>query len=95
MIPLIISYVLNVIDYLFTAHWIRIYGLEIEANPIARWMFEHDIAGVIKIGAIGIIYAIMGYIVYRYPKYTWMTYPLFLFYAGIVIYHIFLTIFVL
>lgn len=92
---LLITYILNVIDYIFTAYWIRIYGLEIEANPIARWLFEHDIAGVIKIGIIGIIYAIMGYIIYRYPKYTWMTYLLFLFYASIVIYHIFLTIFVL
>lgn len=37
---LLITYLLNIIDYLFTAHWVRSYGLEIEANPIGRWMLE-------------------------------------------------------
>jgi hypothetical protein len=94
MIILFITYILNVIDYLFTSYWIHLYGLEVEANPIARWMFEHDIAGFIKIVIAGLIYIVIGYIVHKYPKYKWTTYILFLLYAFIFVYHIIIALFV-
>jgi hypothetical protein len=46
MTYVIISYLLNIIDYLFTAYWVHKFGIEIEieANPIGRWMFENNLS---------------------------------------------------
>ncbi len=92
MKPLIIAYALNVIDYLFTAYWVRTYGIEIEGNPLARWMFSHNIAWAVKILAVGGLLALLGYIFKRYPKYAWVAYIPLTVYAGIVIYHIILAV---
>lgn len=84
---LFITYTLNVIDYVFTAYWIRLYGIEVELNPIFRWMFEHDIAWAVKIFVAGGIYALIGYIIKRYPKYAWTAWIPFAVYAGVTLYH--------
>ena len=44
MTILIITYILNVIDYLETLYLIRHFGTEVEGNPIMRYMFENNLA---------------------------------------------------
>lgn len=93
MVALLIAYVLNVIDYLFTAHWVNLYGAEIEANPFMRWAFERDIAWAVKILAVGGLFALVGYLVKRYRKCAWAGKFLAVAYGLIVLYHIALSIF--
>lgn len=89
---IIIAYILNIIDYLFTAHWVRKYGIKIEANPIGRWMFENNVAWVFKIFIVGGLFALLGYFIFKHPKTAWIAYIPLGVYALLVIYHIFLII---
>lgn len=65
---LITAYALNIIDYIFTAYWVHKFGIEIEANPIGRWMFENNVAWVYKIFIVGGLFALIGYFIHREPK---------------------------
>ena len=92
MICLIIAYTLNVIDYLFTAYWVRLYGIEIEANPIARWLFTHDLAWAVKILAEGVLFVLLGYFITRNPKLAWVAYIPLTVYSALVVYHIIIAV---
>lgn len=92
MIILTISYLLNIIDYLFTLHWVNLYGISIEGNPLGRWMFENNVAWAFKIFAAGGLFAALGYFIKRTPKAIIAAYIPLGVYAAIVIYHIFIAI---
>lgn len=85
---LITAYLLNIIDYIFTAYWVHKFGIEIEANPIGRWMFENNVAWVFKIFIVGGAFAVIGYVIKREPKYAWTAFIPLVVYAAIVVYHI-------
>lgn len=87
MTPLIIAYILNIIDYLFTSHWVNLYGLSAEGNPLGRWMFENGFAGVFKIFIVGGLFVTLGYFINRYPKYKRTGCIPILVYGSIVLYH--------
>lgn len=69
---LAIAYALNLIDYAFTAYWVNRYGLEVEANPVGRWLFAHDAALAVKILAVGALLAVLGLLIHRHPKAAWV-----------------------
>ena len=85
---LIITYILNIIDYIFTSHWINLYGLSSEANPIGRWMFEHNVVWVFKIFVVGFFLALIGVLIKDRPRYAWIPFIPLLVYGVIVLYHI-------
>lgn len=90
---LFIAYALNVLDYALTAYWVRLYGTDIEANPLMRWAFENNIAWAVKIFAVGGLFALVGYLVKRYNKCAWAGKFLAVAYGLIVLYHMALSIF--
>lgn len=92
MIPLVIAYILNIIDYLFTAHWVNKFGIDIETNPLGRWMLENNVAWVFKIFVVGGLYILLLCLVKQHPKVVLVAYILLAVYAVIVIYHIFIAI---
>lgn len=85
---LIIAYLLNIIDYLFTAHWVSLYGISIEGNPLGRWMLENDLVGVFKVSIIGGLFILLGCLFKRYPKYKWIGLIPLVVYGLIILYHI-------
>lgn len=85
---LITAYALNIIDYIFTAYWVHKFGIEIEANPIGRWMFENNVAWVYKIFIVGGLFALIGYFIKREPKVVISAKILLVVYLLIVVYHI-------
>ena len=85
---LITAYLFNIIDYIFTAHWVHKFGIEIEANPIGRWMFENNVSWVYKIFIVGGLFALIGYFIHREPKAAWTAFIPLVGYALIVIHHI-------
>ena len=89
---LFVAYALNIIDYLFTSHWVNLYGINIEGNPLGRWMYENDIAGIVKIFIVGGLLAVMGYFINRYPKYAYTAYIPLVVYGLIDIYHLIILI---
>lgn len=87
---LLIAYILNIIDYLFTAHWVNKFGIDTELNPIGRWMFSHNVAWVFKILIVGGLFAVLGYFIKQYPKYAWTAFIPLVVYGFVVMYHIYL-----
>lgn len=45
----IIIYLLNVYDYIMTTHFIKLYGVHIEMNPIGKWLYDNQFAFIFKI----------------------------------------------
>ena len=88
MVALLIAYALNVIDYLFTAYWVRLYGTEVEGNPLMRWAFENNIAWVVKIFAVGVPFSVIGYFIYKYPRTAWAGKILLVVFALLTMYHL-------
>ena len=74
IVLLIITYIFNLIDYLQTAYAIKHFGLEVELNPIARFLFEHDCASVFKIIVPAILLISLGFIVKIERKQIWNVY---------------------
>jgi hypothetical protein len=87
---LILTYLLNILDYLFTLYWVRKFGIEIEGNPIGRWMFSHNIAWLFKIVLNGGLLWAVGYYVRNHPEDAYLAWICLIAYAIIVAYHIIL-----
>lgn len=85
---LFIAYALNIIDYLFTSHWVNLYGLSAEGNPLGRWLFENGLAGVFKIFIVGGLMAVLGICIRLKPRLAPTAYIPLVVYGVIAIYHI-------
>ena len=87
---IIAIYALNVFDLLATALWICWFGLEVEANPLARWMFANNSIYLFK----GAVVALGCYALNKFlpsnPKYMWTSWLLLIAYGALAIYHCFL-----
>lgn len=88
MTPLLIAYLLNLLDYALTAYRVNLYGTEIEANPLMRWAFENNVAWAVKILAVGGLMALVGYLGERYNKCRWSGVFLAVVYGVITLHHI-------
>lgn len=62
MTILLITYILNVIDYFETLYLIQHFGTEVEGNPIMRYMFENNFAWIAKLIIPAILLFICGII---------------------------------
>lgn len=52
---LTITYFLNLIDLVATLYLVSLFGLDIEANLIGRWLIETNLVYFVKIVVIGLI----------------------------------------
>lgn len=84
----ILTYLLNLFDLIMTTLWVRLYGIEAEANPAGRWMFEHNVAWAVKVFAVGGFLAVMGICIRKRPKYAPVAYIPLVAYAVIAVYHL-------
>lgn len=58
-IRLLIAYLLNLFDLLCTNYWIKKFGLDIEANPVGRWLYQNHLAVPVKVFGIGALLLIL------------------------------------
>lgn len=84
IVSLIAIYILNLIDYWQTMYAVRIYGIGIEANPIARFLIENDYGGVAKLIIMPILLTIVGITVRTDRKMAWMVYVALVWYIAVV-----------
>ena len=52
-VKLIVIYVLNIIDLIATMLLVKRFGLEIEGNPIGKWLIETNLVWFVKILIVG------------------------------------------
>lgn len=89
---LIAIYALNLIDYFQTMYAVQTLGIGVEANPIARYLIEHNCGGVPKLIIVPILLTAMGFIVHLDEKQKWAIYVALAMYLYVVISN-FVTIF--
>ena len=87
-IILTIAYFFNIIDLIFTTHWVNKFGIDIEANPIGRWLYEKNMAWVFKIIIVGILLLILYKLCDRYKLARICSYIILGVYSLLFIYHI-------
>ena len=85
---LFITYLLNLFDLFMTTLWVRLYGIEAEANPIGRWMFTHNIAWAVKVFVVGGLLAVMGICIRKRPRLRPVAYIPLVAYAVLAGYHL-------
>ena len=52
-VKLIVIYTLNIIDLIATMLLVKRFGLEIEGNPIGKWLIETNLVWFVKIFIVG------------------------------------------
>lgn len=94
-IRLIIAYVLNLFDLVMTNYWVNKYGLEIEGNPIGRWLYQTGAVYPVKIVGVGVLLWILNHAVNHRDKgleksFQWwdgVSWAILTVYSGLAIYH--------
>ena len=90
---LLLTYLLNLFDLAMTTLWVKLYGIEAEANPIGRWLFESDMAWAVKIFAVGGLLAVMGVCIRKRPRLAPVAYIPLVVYGVIAVYHVILFVY--
>lgn len=89
-VPLMITYLLNLFDLSFTMRMVNRFGIEVEGNPIGRWLIQSGSVYTVKIGAM----AVALYALYRctenIPKWKWICLIPLVIYSLLAIYHLFI-----
>ena len=53
-VKLIVIYILNIIDLIATMLLVKRFGLEIEGNPVGKWLIETNLVWFVKIIIVGV-----------------------------------------
>lgn len=89
-ITLIITYLLNLFDLFCTMLWVNRFGIEVEANPIGRYLIQNGGVYFVKI----VVVAVALYVLYRCtryaPKLKWICWILLAVYSILAVYHLIL-----
>lgn len=89
---MIISYILIITDLIFTRYWVHKYGLDIEGNPIGKWILSALWRQIVfKLFAPGVLLAII-YALRTYRIAVWGSWIILIAYSALVIYHLVLLI---
>ena len=88
------TYLFCVFDYLCTQHWINEFGIDIEANPFAIWLFNigHGaLAFFVKCFLVGVLLMVIYF--FRENQFAQVgAWILFTVYLALTVYHIFIFI---
>ena len=87
IILLVIIFILNIIDYFQTIYGVKHIGLEVESNPIARFLLKHNLGWIPKFILVPASLIIMGILANIYKWTLWFILTLFGLYAYMVIYN--------
>jgi hypothetical protein len=89
---LIITYALNLLDLIATTRLVQKYGIEIEANPIARWLYQTGAAYAAKIVGVGLLLLVLYHALKARPEWGWVSWLLLAVYGALALYHIFIAL---
>lgn len=84
IILLIIIYILNIIDYFQTIYAIKLFGIDVEVNPIGRLLLANNYAWIAKLIFVPTVLIIIGIIIKIDKKQIWVIYFLLIWFACVV-----------
>ena len=86
-ILLVITYLLNLVDYYQTIYFIEKFGLSAEVNPIGRFLLENNLADEFKFFIVPLILLGIGIIVKIDNYQKWAVYVIFCVFTFVVIWN--------
>lgn len=89
---LFFTYLLNLFDLAVTSHWVKRFGIEIEGNPIGRWLYETDTVHLVKTVGMGVLILFLYFALKAHPRWRWVSWLLFISYGTVALYHVCLAI---
>lgn len=89
-IRLIVVFVLNIVDLIFSLVWINKYGIEVEANPIGRWLYETGLVYPVKTIVVAGLLIALYFMLKAHPSWDWVSWILLAAFVLLTLYHIFI-----
>lgn len=86
----LITYALNLFDLAFTMYMVNRFGIEVEGNPIGRWLLATNLAVPFKTIGIGAAMLTLYVGVKKYPKWEWTSWFVLAVYSILAVYHLFI-----
>lgn len=87
---LILTYLLNLFDLYCTMQFVNRYGIEVEANPIGRWMIQTGSVYAVKIGVVAVALFLLYHCILAQPRLKWASWLVLAIYAILAIYHLYI-----
>ena len=87
---LILTYLLNLFDLYCTMQFVKRYGIEVEANPIGRWMIQTGSVYAVKIGVVAVALFLLYHCILAQPRLKWASWLVLAIYATLAIYHLYI-----
>lgn len=84
----IITYALNLFDLAFTMYMVNRFGIEVEGNPIGRWMIQSGSVYFVKIGFMAVALYLLYLCIKAVPKWKWICWIPLVVYSVLAIYHL-------
>lgn len=81
-------YVMNLLDLMWSAYWVKLYGPGIVVSPIVRWLCEANLIYWVKIAGVGIALVWMYHLLKHDRKWQSLSWVLLLWYSGVTVYHL-------
>ena len=86
---LLVTYILNVFDWVCTTVFVNMFGTEIEGNTLMRSAFENGLVNAYKLIGVAILCAFLYYFKDKYAKLvnisSWLVFGV---YSALAIYHL-------
>ena len=90
-VKLIVIYILNIVDLIATMLLVKRFGLEIEGNPIGKWLIETNLVWFVKVVIIGV--ALLGLYKFKENKIANIASTgLLVIYGILIVYHVIIII---
>lgn len=83
-----ITYILNLLDLAMTTLWVKRFGVDIEANPIGRWLYETGAVYAVKVFGIGAALALIYMLARDKPYFKLVSWGVLAVYAALAVYHL-------
>lgn len=84
---LLTTYGLNLLDLAATTALVKKYGIEIEANPIGRWLYQTGAAYAVKVVGVGLLFLVLYHALKARPEWGWVSWLLLAVYGALALYH--------
>ena len=91
-VRLLIAYALNLLDLIATTRLVQKYGVEIEANPIGRWLYQTGAAYAVKVVGVGLLLLGLYHALQAKPTWAWVSWLLLAVYSALALYHIIIAV---
>ncbi len=85
IILLVITFILNIIDYLQTSYVVNIFGAAAELNPFMQTLIENNSMWVAKLIFFPLLLVFIGWIIYKFDFGRWAAWTLAIYYLFVVI----------